>query len=471
MEYSSNKSWARFATVAWVTMPIALYSQFIFSQYDIFYVVLTQAGFLMFLRNRLGLASLYFSIAITFKYFPAFTFLPLLLLYEKRISRIALYGMIFIAPTVLIDLLYGRSPAFIEGVQQHAAIDRIYAAAIDIGLSGLWNAYALPMSCALLGGLAYFSEPSKENLPKVAAYFWLVSAALPFLFIYWHPQWIMCFAAPIVLTSVIQRDARRWLLMDIVGMLFCIGTISLTFVGKADAALFHGDLFGLDFSNAYLMADFFGRFGEHSLNVFYSGFCAYLVLQIALKAKVLWTPPSPVPVELIEYGVVRSRFYLGLAIFLLPVLLCIYRDLTGDLHFVTNFSVARTYGPLFGSRVFEQPFVAEGAALEEVSLLLEAPKGAFSDEIHLEITDPEGNVVARADQAVQGSSGTTWHRFIFESVPVQRGMLYGLRLTSPEAIAGDGVAWWASIPYKQGRAIIDGIRQRVSLAYRIGFIK
>jgi primosomal replication protein N len=471
LEYSPNKAWAKFAAVAWLTMPVALYSQFIFSQYDIFYVVLTLAGFLMFLRRRLGLASLYFSIAITFKYFPAFTFLPLLLLYEKRISRIALYGLIFVAPTLLINLLYGGSPAFIEGVHQHFSIDRIYAATIDIGLSGLWNAYALPMSCVILCGLAYFSDPSDENRPRVAAYFWLASATTPFLFIYWHPQWIMCFAAPIVLTSVIQRDAMRWLLLDIVGMLFCIGTISNTFVSKADAALFHGDLFGLDFSNAYLMSDLFGEFGSHSLNMFYSGFWAYLILQLAVKARRLLSPISSVPSESFDYGVIRSRFYLGLSIFLLPAALCIYKDLTGNFHFITNFGVTRTYGPLFGARVFEQPFVAEGASLKEVSVLLEAPPGALSDEIHLDIADPDGDAIARADETIQGSTGTTWHRFTFNSVPLRKDALYKIRLTSPKTSAGDGVFWWASFPGKDGRAMIDGVHEEADLAFRIGFVK
>lgn len=470
LEYSPSKNWAKYATAAWLTMPVALFSEFIFSQYDIFYVLLTLAGLRMFLRHRLLMASMYFGLAITFKYFPAFTFFPLLLLYEKRLPRIALNSMIFIAPTAFINLIYGHSPAFIEGVRDHDALERVYAATFDIGLSGVWNAYLLPTACAILCGVAYLTEWTEENRPRAVAYIWLVTSLVPFLLIYWHPQWVMGFAAPIVLTSLLQRNFRQWLLLDVVGMLFCIGTICQTFIGKADAGIFQGWQIGLDFSNAYLMADWFRWFGDHSLNVFYSGFCAYLVLQIVLKARLL-TQDSPVDVNEVDYGLIRARFYVGLAVFLIPACWCIYRDLTGNLVFSDNFAVGRTEGGLFGSRVFEQPFIVRGTALSQVNVLLQAPFAPVSDLIELDVLDPGGSTVAHAEQTVRGSSGTVWHRFDFNAVPVRKNAHYRIRLTSPTSIAGTSVAWWSSLPEPEGEALVDGMRENVNFSYRIGFVR
>jgi hypothetical protein len=86
LAYSVNKQRARFFTAAWLTTPLAVFPQFLFSQMDIFYVALTLAGFLMFLRRRLYWAATCFGVAITFKYFPLFAFIPLLLLYDSSVK-------------------------------------------------------------------------------------------------------------------------------------------------------------------------------------------------------------------------------------------------------------------------------------------------------------------------------------------------------------------------------------------------
>ena len=281
----------------------------------------------------------------------------------------------------------------------------------------------------------------------------------------------MGFAAPIVLTSLLQRNFRQWLVLDVVGMLFCIGTICQTFVGKADAGIFRGGLVGLDFSNAYLMADWFRWFGDHSLNVFYSGFCAYLMLQIVLKGRLLLAQDSQIEVDPVDYGPIRARFYVGLAIFLVPACWCIYRDLTGNLVFFDNFAVGGTQGGLFGTRVFEQPFTARGAALDQVNVLLEAPSAPISDLIELDVLDPGGATVAHAEKIVRGASGTVWHRFDFNAVPLQKNAHYRIRLTSPTSVAGTSVAWWSSLADPAGEALVDGVRENVDFSYRVGFIR
>src|SRR5436190_7300677 len=43
--FQKDHEWGKFATWIWLTSPLAIFSQFIFSQYDIFYVFLTLLGF------------------------------------------------------------------------------------------------------------------------------------------------------------------------------------------------------------------------------------------------------------------------------------------------------------------------------------------------------------------------------------------------------------------------------------------
>jgi hypothetical protein len=312
-----------------------------------------------------------------------------------------------------------------------------------------------------------------ENRARVAAFVWLVSSILPFLFILWHPQWTMFFAAPIVLTSMIHRDLKKFMLLDLVGMFLFVATTALTFVDNVDAAMFQGKSMGLDFNNSYWMADLFDWFGVHSLHVFYSGFCAYLVLQIALKWKPLVQGPLCVRTDPMDYGSIRYRFYVGLLMFLVPASVSIYEDLTGNMVLVHNFVGGRDYGALFGPRTFEQSFVAAGRAIKQVSVFLQTSPGMTANDVLLEIIDVSGGQVAKTTESTDGTNGSSWHAFNFDSVQVSEGGHYKIRLTSPASGGGSGTTWWASVgdSYKGGEAIVDGVPMDSDFAFRIGFVK
>ena len=475
LEYSRNRESAKYAAAAWLTMPLALFSEFIFSQYDIFYVLLTLAGFLMFLRRRLAMASLYFGVAITFKYFPAFVFLPLLFFYEKRIYRIAIYCLIFLFPTLLIDLMYGHSPAFVEGVLHHSAIDRIYAATIDSGFMGYWGVYTLPASVAVLCGISYFAEPSDETHMTTAAFLWLVSSIMPFLLIIWHPQWVMFFAAPIILTSMLSRQREKLLVLDIVGMFLFVATVVLIFRDNVDAVMFQGAMFGFDFENAYLMAQLFEWFGTRSLDVFYSGFCAYLVLQIVLKYRLLVREETVITPIAVNYDNVRRNLYIGLMIFIIPASFAIYKDMTGHLHVVQNqdYPTLDDFGELAGEKPFEQTFVAEGRTIEYLALGMKTSAHAIGTSFLVEILDANGHKIAQSKETVTTSSQWLNHDIRFESIPVLKDAQYKIRLTSPGYAHESDITWLATPAdsYKSGHAVVDGVSRNSDFLFRIVFAK
>jgi hypothetical protein len=321
--YRQYKSWNRYATALWLVSPLALFSQFIFSQYDIFYVILTLAGVLMFLRTKLFRAALCFGLAITFKYFPLFVFLPLLLLFEKRLAALAGALAVFALPTVLIQLLYGASPAFIEGVNNHGNLERVFAAVIDVGG---WHIYYVFAAFTVLCGFAYLAQTSAEQLPRRAAYVYLAGTVFPFLFIVWHPQWTMSFAPAIVLTSVLDRRHRRFLVLDLFGMLAFVATVAIAFTHNADTAMFRGALWGVQIEPGFTMAAIFMFFGEHSGTIYLTAFWSYLLIELAAKFSAM--PPAALSrADLaIDYAHVRYRLYIGLLLFLLPAAFTLGKD-------------------------------------------------------------------------------------------------------------------------------------------------
>ncbi len=145
---------------------------------------------------------------------------PLLLLIEKKLSSILISIGIFCAPTILIQLLFGQSPAFIEEVVNYGLIDRTYAASFEIG-SGLAYLYfvftlhgfvlpPLPCRCGKR------QNPPRCRLRVLSRLHFAVLVSI------WHPQWAMFFSPAMILTTVIAARSETFLLLDLVGWQFSL---------------------------------------------------------------------------------------------------------------------------------------------------------------------------------------------------------------------------------------------------------
>lgn len=469
--YFESDRHAKYAVAAWLTMPLAVFSQFIFSQYDIFYVLLTLAGILMFLKGHIFYASCWLGVAITFKYFPAFVFLPLLLLLEKRLDRLAFCLMVFLAPTIGIDFIYGDSPAFIEGVKRHGAIDRIFLSTFEIGG---WKLYLLFLAFGLLCGISYFYDLKESGRNSAIAYFWLLSSILPFLFIIYNPQWLMFIAPPIILTSLLSDKFERFFILDLVGMFFFVGAVSIAFQNNVDAAMFRGHFIGIGYNDSYRMANIFDRFKGHSMYVYLSGFWTYMILQILLKYQQLGVVKGASFFS-INYNLIRRSFIFGLAIFLIPLGYTLYRDQNSP--YLTIKSEIRNFvpGELAGGTVFEQEFIAKGSALTKVSLLLATFARQNNGDVFFEIVDKNERVLKELKIDISNIKDNSWHEFDFspDGVAISRGGVYRLRLSSKEGVSGNAITWWASKTnsYSEGAAIVNNKRTGYDFAFKLNFLR
>jgi hypothetical protein len=338
---------------------------------------------------------------------------------------------------------------------------------------GFLKLYALPTSFSILCGLAYFIKLTDSNRARTLAYFWLTSALLPFVFILWHPQWAMFLAPPLALTTMLHRERDKIVLLDLVGMLLFIAAAALIFPDNVGAAMFQGSQLGLEFSDSYWMADLFDWFGDRSRNVFYSGFSAYLILQAALKYRLLNNDEFPLGVDHIDYGNIRKYLYVGLGIFLVPAFFVIYKDLTERLESIVEPFGEKKYSGLVGGRRFEQTFVATRDAIKQVRVPLELSAwwwGGGNGAISMQIINPSGQSIGEAVVPTFGSREISWYKFAFGSLPVLKNARYTIRLASP---TGPGVAWFGSDVdrYKDGQAIVDGVPQDWDFSFQIDFLK
>lgn len=468
--YIHNKNWGNYVTWLWLTTPLAIFSQFIFSQYDIFYVFLSLYGFLSFLKRDIYFASVLFGLAITFKYFPFFVFIPLLFFFEKKIIKVFINILIFLIPILIIQVLYRHSPAYIEGVMGFSAIGRIFSASLDIGGLKIYYIFAI---LTLLSGLAYYLDVSK-NIEKNAAYLFLISSLFPFLFISWHPQWLLFLTPAIVLTTALsaQHKINKLLIIDLFAMLPFIAYVTLVSQNNVDLAMFQAKLLHIPFENSHNIGKLFKFFKGFSSNVYLSIFWGYLLLQCFIKYTLILHKESNI-FSKYSYQLVRLRYYIGIAMFLVPAILIFYLNYKNMGHYLINITQEKNFGELTSKRSFEQTFVSPETRLTEIDLLLATFSRINHKILYLEILNKNHKQLGLVERSAIDILDNSWESFYFSNIKLKKGEKYILRLTSPESTAGNAITWWASAKasYKNGIAIVDGIPQNSDFSFRIKFEK
>ncbi|MCZ6914052.1 MAG: glycosyltransferase family 87 protein [Rickettsia endosymbiont of Ixodes persulcatus] len=468
--YLADKAWSKYATCLWLTTPLALFSQFIFSQYDIFYTFFTLWAFLVLLKRKMFLGSFLFGIAITFKYFPFFVFLPLLVFLEKKLLRLLVCGLVFLAPIFFIQLIYGHSPAYREGVLGFSAIGRVFFAYLSIGKP---NIYYIFVIFTILVGICYTLDSTRKNSASVAAYIYLFSAIFPFLFIIWHPQWVLFFTPAIVLTTLLMKEKakiKQLLLFDLIGMVFFVAYVSLAFQSNVDLAMFQYKLFHSPMVNVVNMAVLFKLFKGFSANVYLSVFWGYLVLQFIIKYSVLRNDGIN---SNYSYKDIRLRYVLGLLIFLIPALVTLYLNYKNNDRYVVNFVRDKNFGELTSGRAFEQQFIARTSSLNQVDLFLSSFSRVNFKPFKLAILSKDYRPLAEINRSAFEVLDNGWEAFKFGALKLKKGHTYILRLSSVESKPGDAITWWASKnpSYKEGFAKVDGIIQNSDFAFRLKFAR
>ncbi|KWX88317.1 hypothetical protein AMQ83_07560 [Paenibacillus riograndensis] len=216
-----NKKLAVTLAVFWATTPIAFFSQFIFGQYDIFTLFFTSLGVLFFLKKNRKLFLLFFGIAMTFKYFPLFIFIPLLLLIEIKVTKLVIQCLIFLSPLAFEILFFFHSSEFHRGVLGFSANQRMFTAGLQIEFNITISVFII------VGGLvcvyAYLKDITNDDeFMQWSMYIPLVVSCLIFSLVVSHPQWIIFDTPFIAITYFMIKSFIFLAFLDLVGWcIFC----------------------------------------------------------------------------------------------------------------------------------------------------------------------------------------------------------------------------------------------------------
>jgi hypothetical protein len=220
----------------YASSPIAIFSVFIFSGYDIFGLFFILLGVRSYFAKDFKWFAFWFSVAISFKYFAAICYLPLVLIIEKRVWAVMAFGIAGLFISAIQFALYWHSDVFIGQI--------FHLVGTKTSDSGHYTRFLIANSvygamCAYL----YFSKDIQGNLLawyERSIMVCLLANALFFSLVGWHPQWIILITPFICLAYVFIRSQRLLLWVEILGYLgFVIFTMN-NWAGNVDNTMLYG---------------------------------------------------------------------------------------------------------------------------------------------------------------------------------------------------------------------------------------
>jgi hypothetical protein len=430
-----------------LTTPVAFFNQFIFGQYDIFTLALMLLGIYFYLKNDMWKFVLFFGLAITFKYFALLFFLPLLLLKEKKYGKLLLRCIGVAVPIALLTLIYIGSEAFRNGVLGFNPVSFIFNTGFgifgDIRLSVVIVAFVL--CCAW----AYFTEP-KDKVDEVKWMFFLSNVVV---FIYfglsmWHPQWILLAAPFMVISTLINKKADIFLILDMLIMFFFVTFTINQWHRHVDQDLWRlgifrsmtlGATFQITMSDVLLLTD---------KSISYSAFSAILLINAVFKHPRYCIDRFSEKIDTL-WGLVRARFIVGVSIFVIPAIICLVAA------FTMPPAPSVVFEPASDELIPIGPITSEMRVAQVITLLdvetltsVEVMFGTFmrvnTSSLILTIEDQNtSEILYQTNIGASGLRDNQFHRISLPRVPVQSGHQYAIVFTTNEQSEENAVAIWA----------------------------
>ncbi|MEW4431794.1 glycosyltransferase 87 family protein [Paenibacillus pabuli] len=467
----------------WVTTPMAFFSQFIFGQYDILTLFFTLLGVLYFLKKNQKLFILFFAIAMTFKYFPLFIFIPLLLLSEKRLPKLIIKFICFLAPIGLEVLFYWTSREFHQGVFGFNANQRLFTAGFKI--EGDITISFFIITWALFCALAYCKKiENDEEYKNWSLYISMVTSSLIFAFILYHPQWVL-FATPfLAITTFLHKRFNFFVVLDLLAMYFFVGYTVNAFPGNVDQALFGLGVFSsinpiLAVPNSSVfMRDFFV---PHDLTIFYSFMTAYFFTNIIFKFpsnKIESLSLNNFSINRESWILIRMRFIIGILIFIVPATVSYLSPNYGNelINIEKVHGNAMTpIGEILKDNTIGQVFHIDSNKIKKIQLKMATFARENSSTIKFEIHEYNNKKVGKTIFSKEINSNlikdNDYENITFgNGLEVKANQKYIFEITSLDAQTGNAVTIYRTNESRSDDnfyAIINNVEQQYNLVFNI----
>jgi len=193
MKYFKDKKRGEKAAAIWLFNPFTIVLIYVFSNIDMYTVLLTLISFLYIKRNKLLQASVFLGIASCFKLYPML-FIPFLLLKGKDLTEKISVCLI---PIFILGIVIAPfwSPAFVQSALVSGLTTRIFSPGFTIGFGE-----SIIVGLFLLSALFFYGWlfDKKINLFN----YWIIFLFLIFSFSHFHIAWLLWIAPFLVILAV-----------------------------------------------------------------------------------------------------------------------------------------------------------------------------------------------------------------------------------------------------------------------------
>lgn len=375
MEIGMGSKKSKICTYASLTMPVAVYAQFIFGQYDIFMLICMLLGVYAYLKGRHGWFVFWFALSVTFKYSSLLIFLPLLLLLQKNPWKIIRDCICVVIPYAVEFLLYYpsetfRNYAFGIGSAGDNPTGYIFNASIFTGFTVSGMEYVVYLAILVFGvicALAYFTKVAeKTDLVKWCFYLCSLSFFVLFGLCKWHPQWLLMAVPFWVIGAFMNRETRIFMVIDMIFMLLYTMFNVQMIPGNVDQAMFDNGIFKFFYEGKLgvelTMGDLMGFLDPSMLLSMLT--MIMLVYALFLHPKYARNNIQQGAEECM--GWIRARMVIGIGIFVIPACICLAAKFLppNATYQVTNYSAFQE--ELQEGKELSQSFRAQGSEVNKI---------------------------------------------------------------------------------------------------------
>lgn len=190
-ELKISTNHAKWAVYIFMSSGFVFSSLFLIGQYDIISIFITMLGLLMYIKGHNKRFVLLFAIAISFKLFALLIFIPLVLLKEKRVMRIMVYGLVAISLTViqkavfLLDQAMGPAQEFASQL----VISKLFHNRLEIGLEIIYIYIFAFVGLCIFCYVKNLEDQDEAN--NFSIYIPFASMALLFMLTPAYPYWMI----------------------------------------------------------------------------------------------------------------------------------------------------------------------------------------------------------------------------------------------------------------------------------------
>lgn len=438
---------------AFLVFPMGVFSQFIFSQYDIFTVFFMVLGVYLFFCGKMWQFALAFGMAATFKYQAVLYFVALLLLKEKKIRNLVRYAVIMFIPMAVEILPNWNSPAFQRCVFGFGALESVQKS-FTIGFFSGINLMAAVAAFVLVW--AYQKKTTEdEALASWAVFFGVAVSFALFGFSGWNPQWILLMVPFLVLNIFLNENGNLMLMLT---SIFMLGLYIFCSQSMINESVVNGGflkyLIG-DRTFAVRMWDVY-RFHDQEL------LCTAMWVVLLLYTVFGHPRYHKKKGNVISKGLVwqiRVAFLFGVAAFVIPLSVCVAGVFQGKIVFTDN---SRQNMEMENVVMLEenQPVVQEitsdGTTLSDIRIRVYAQSGTELHSLKIVLRDKETREVLyeRETDTYGLKENTALYSFLKHSVPVEKGKTYQLEFSS-DAPEGTGIGLYCVASKKASELLVS----------------